>query len=73
VIERPNFDPREGGVMEGLEKQVPGIGAAIDWVEAPLMEISSTELRERVRDGRSIRYRTPEAVRRYIEARGLYK
>ncbi len=42
-------------------------------VEAPLMEISATDVRRRVRDGRSVRYMVPEAVRAYIEERGLYR
>jgi nicotinate-nucleotide adenylyltransferase len=42
-------------------------------VDAPLLEISATEIRQRVRDGKSIRYLTPPAVEQYIEERGLYR
>jgi nicotinate-nucleotide adenylyltransferase len=42
-------------------------------VDAPLMDISATEVRRRVREGLSVRYMVPEAVRRYIEERGLYR
>lgn len=42
-------------------------------VEMPLMELSSTDLRQRVEGGRSLRYRTPRAVEKYIEAQGLYR
>ena len=42
-------------------------------VEMPLMELSSTDLRERASDERSLRYRTPRAVEKYIETQGLYR
>ncbi len=41
-------------------------------VEMPQIELSSTEIRNRVAEGRSIRYRTPRAVQKYIETHGLY-
>ena len=73
VIQRPNFNTDGTGTMDALEARVPGIKAAIDWVPAPLMEISSTDIRERVRAGRSIRYRTPDSVREFIQSHGLYR
>ena len=42
-------------------------------VEMPGMELTSTEIRERVRDSKSIRFRTPRAVEMYIETTGLYQ
>jgi nicotinate-nucleotide adenylyltransferase len=44
-----------------------------DIVEVPLLEISGTEIRRRVREGRSIRYLVPDAVERYIRRKGLYR
>jgi nicotinate-nucleotide adenylyltransferase len=41
-------------------------------VDMPQVDISSTELRHRVKNGMSIRYRVPRAVEKYIEAQGLY-
>ena len=38
----------------------------------PAIEISSTDIRDRVRDRRSIRYRTPRAVEAYIREHSLY-
>ena len=42
-------------------------------LETPLIEISATEIRRRVREGRSIRYLVPDEVAEYIRQRGLYR
>jgi nicotinate-nucleotide adenylyltransferase len=41
-------------------------------VTMPLMDFSSTELRQRAASGQSLRYRTPRAVEKYIETQRLY-
>lgn len=42
-------------------------------IEMPRIELSSSEIRERVAGGKSIRFRTPRAVEKYIQAQGLYR
>lgn len=41
-------------------------------VEAPLLDISASYIRELIRRRRSIRYLVPETVERYIEKKGFY-
>lgn len=51
------------------------IDDGFDWtrIDIPELEISSTELRQRVADERSIRYLTPPAVDTWVKERGLYR
>lgn len=42
-------------------------------LDVPAIDISATAVRARCRRGDSIRYLVPEAVRRYIADRGLYR
>ena len=42
-------------------------------IAMPRIEISSSELRQRIARGRSIRFRTPRPVEALIAARGLYR
>lgn len=45
----------------------------IRYVEAPLMEISATYIRDSIRQGHSVRYLLPEAVEDYIRDKKLYR
>lgn len=51
--------------------EIRGQGALL--VAATSLPISSSELRRRAREGRSLAYRVPEAVRAYILERHLYR
>ncbi|HWB90166.1 MAG TPA: nicotinate-nucleotide adenylyltransferase [Acidimicrobiia bacterium] len=45
---------------------------SVEQVEMGLLEVSGTEIRERVRTGRPYRYLVTEPVHEYIESHGLY-
>jgi len=45
----------------------------IKWLDMPLIEISASDLRARVRHGRSLRFLVPDPVIAYIEDQQLYR
>ncbi|MEW6650635.1 MAG: nicotinate-nucleotide adenylyltransferase [Chloroflexota bacterium] len=59
--------------LSRLEQAVPGLSARIEFIDAPLMEISAREIRQRVAEGRHYRYYLPPAVYTIIEQMGLYR
>ncbi|VFB15828.1 Nicotinate-nucleotide adenylyltransferase [Urinicoccus massiliensis] len=71
---RPGFDSmnKEKMVWEinTLKEQFQ---AEIVVVETPLYEISSTDIRRRIREGKSIRYLVKEEIRQRIQENGYYK
>jgi nicotinate-nucleotide adenylyltransferase len=66
VVQRPGYD--DGG----LKKLPDGIKGSLCVIETPMLDISATDIRKRVRDKRGVRYLLPEAVRAYIGKNGLY-
>ena len=53
------------------EEQVMRLGEYV--LETPLVEVSATDIRQRVKLGQSIRYLVPAAVEEYISKEGLYR
>ena len=58
---------------EGMGSAVDKIGPGVLTVSTRRVDVSSTEIRKRLRDGKSIKGFVPESVDRFIEARGLYR
>ncbi len=56
-----------------LSQIVPGLMERLIVIDGPRLDISSTDLRRRVAQGRPIRYQTPDAVVAYIETHELYR
>ena len=57
----------------GLEKVMPGIAERVVYIEEPYLSISSTCIRQRAREGKSVRYLVPDTVGQYIVEHNLYK
>jgi nicotinate-nucleotide adenylyltransferase len=64
VVTRP-----EDGRAEDAEAKAPGVRR----VAGPGLPVSASEIRRRVKEGRSIRYLVPDLVADYIAKRGLYR
>lgn len=54
-------------------EQIGEIGLPLLRVEVTRIDLSSTEIRQRIRDGRSIRYLVADPVREMILREGLYR
>ena len=71
AVTRPGFD------NETVEKKVEGLkrkyGCNIYFLEVPSLDISSTELREKIRHGKNVKYLVPKETEKYIADHDLYK
>ena len=63
--------------LEDVTRKVRAIGGAAasapDVMDLRRIDVSSTEIRDRVRSGRAIRGFVTDAVAQYIEFNGLYR
>ena len=58
-----------------VPRRIPKVareGRGVLWLGNPVLEVSSSALRQRARRGHSLRYLVPDAVERYIARHGLY-
>lgn len=68
AVERPGYEPD----LERLEETIPGITARTEIIDMPEVDISSTDLQRRVREGLPIKYQVPPEVEEYIYQHRLY-
>lgn len=60
---------------EGVDPARVAAGVDVSYRTVPVtrVDVSSSDVRGRIREGRSVRYQVPEAVRRIIEEEQLYR
>ena len=56
-----------------LRHDIMSLGGTFHYHDNPMIEISSTQIRENIRKGFSIRYMLPDSVIEYIYSKELYK
>jgi nicotinate-nucleotide adenylyltransferase len=69
VMRRPS-DPFD---MPALEAKIPGLTEKVAFIDAPLQDLASREIRRRVASGDVYRCYLHPAVSEYIETNHLYR
>ncbi len=69
VMRRPG-DPFD---MPALEAKIPGVTEKVAFIDAPLQDLASREIRRRVANGEAYRYYVHPSVYEYIETQQLYR
>lgn len=60
--------------LDAVDAKLGGqVASRIQSATMPGIDLSSTDIRRRVREGKSIRYMTPRAVEVYVQEHGLYR
>lgn len=72
VAKRPGYLDEEK-INREIKYLKENFGTKIILVQTPLYEISSTDLRDRIKKGKSLRYLIPKKVLNYIEESEFYK
>jgi nicotinate-nucleotide adenylyltransferase len=77
LLERVEFlgvmrRPGDGVDLSALERRLPGVAVKVKFVTAPLLEISSSQIRQRAASGRPFQYYLPPPVYQFILSGGLY-
>ena len=71
AVTRPGFDNEE--VKNKIDSIRKKYGCNIFFLEVPSLDISSTELREKIRSGKNVKYLIPKETEKYIADHDLYK
>ena len=70
AVTRPGFSRPD---LKSLEPSIPGITQSVVWLDIPPIDISSSDIRDRVAQGLSIHSLVPDDVESYIAENKLYR
>lgn len=59
--------------MASLEDEIPDLRTKVRWIDAPILEISGTQIRDRIKHGEPVRYFLAPAVYQIISDQKLYQ
>ena len=71
AVTRPGFDTAH--IKRTIDRVKGKYGCDIYFLEVPSLDISSTDLRERIKEGRAVKYLMPDEAEKYIDEHDLYK
>lgn len=69
VAHRPGYQPD----LAQLEQALPGLRAKVEWVDSPMIDLASSDLQRRARQGLPLRYVVTGEVATYIADHHLYQ
>lgn len=70
AVSRPGT---EKGIEEKIKDIMETLKGDIELLQVPMLQISSTDIRERIKKGISAKYMLPESVEQYIVKNNLYR
>ena len=71
AVSRPGYNTQK--LVEKIGEVKEKYGGEASFLEVPSLDISSSDLRNRIKTGRSVKYLIPREAEEYIEKHDLYK
>ena len=70
LVPRSGYDEYDITALDNLR---PGASGQVSYIDFPRVDISSTNIRQRISQGQTVRYQVPREVESYMDRYGLYR